>query len=160
VVPVEEGGGLEIHLVAMPVSQSHLENGGEHACFWCSELLLLLLGLRLVQLPIDENLVSLVVLLQKGFVFLEPFQCKWKWFPVADRSPVASPGSPFPHPPKLPSQTDGRSEFIYKIVNGIYIGAFNVIAITPCWLLGTLQNPFTFVQSAKEKMDDGGKMLT
>jgi hypothetical protein len=27
-------------------------------------------------------------------------------------------------------------------------------------LLGTLQNPLTFVQSAKEKMDDGGKMLT
>jgi hypothetical protein len=27
-------------------------------------------------------------------------------------------------------------------------------------LLGTLQNPLTFVQCAKEKMDDGGKMLT
>jgi len=25
---------LDIHLVAMPVSQSHLENGEEHACFW------------------------------------------------------------------------------------------------------------------------------
>jgi hypothetical protein len=42
---------------------------------------------------------------------------KWKRFPVADRSPVVSPPCPFPHPPKLPSQTDGRTD----VVN-LYIG--------------------------------------
>jgi RNA polymerase II C-terminal domain phosphatase-like 1/2 len=67
VVPVEEAGGLEIHLVAMPVSQSHLENGGEHACFWgvlvgeeamyASCLALLNLRCLAMVLDLDETLI-------------------------------------------------------------------------------------------------------
>jgi hypothetical protein len=37
------------------------------------------------------------------------------WSKLWKGSPAASPPCPFPHPPKRPSQTDGRSEFIYKI---------------------------------------------
>lgn len=47
-------------------------------------------------------------------------------------------------------QTDKHCKFnIYDILLSLLVV-----------LLGTLQNPLTFVQSAKEKMDDGGKMLT
>jgi hypothetical protein len=58
---------LEIHLVAMPVSQSHLENGGEHACFWgvlvgeeamyASCLALLNLRCLAMVLDLDETLI-------------------------------------------------------------------------------------------------------
>ncbi len=37
---------------------------------------------------------------------------KWKRFPVVDRSPAASTGTPFPHPSKRPSQTDGRTDVV------------------------------------------------
>jgi hypothetical protein len=37
------------------------------------------------------------------------------WSKLWKGSPAASPPCPFPHPPKLPSQTDGRSELIYMM---------------------------------------------
>ncbi|CAK9858155.1 unnamed protein product, partial [Sphagnum jensenii] len=64
VVPLE--GGVEIHLVAMPVAQTQLENGGANACFWgflveeamyASCLPLLNLRCLAMVLDLDETLI-------------------------------------------------------------------------------------------------------
>ncbi|CAK9276940.1 unnamed protein product [Sphagnum jensenii] len=75
VVPVEEAGGLEIHLVAMPVSQTHLENGGEHACFWgvlvgeeaMYNSCLALLNLRCLAMVLDLDETLIVANTMKTF---------------------------------------------------------------------------------------------
>jgi hypothetical protein len=52
------------------------------------------------------------------------------------------------------NQNNNKLLFAFTLVPSMSLLSLLVV------LLGTLQNPLTFVQSAKEKMDDEGKMLT